>query len=217
MDALAKVIFDSLRQMDREAGIRPDGKRTGIWWYGGHARPELRRPQTEVEWSRRLRVLLASAGYPTDREVSYPSMSRSRRTRCDLVIELETGERLWLEVKGAWKDYWSANGGLGIFRSYLLEPLVADACTGKTHTVPLDLRKLEALHPPDADFVGELLVGFDESGAPIDGDVGDLVRLAGLDRSPWRAWRDRWTDPHHPETGVSAWLWCRPAAPASAS
>src|SRR5262245_15494133 len=102
MHEFAALVLSLLRRMDREAVARADGKATGLWWYGGHARPELKRPQTEVEWSRRLGALPAEAGYPTRREVPYPDKPRDR---CDLVVTLMDGRRMWLEVKGAWKDY----------------------------------------------------------------------------------------------------------------
>jgi len=98
VDRLARDLFASLRRMDAEAVPRPDGTPTGLWWFGGHARPELRRPQTEVEWSRRLATILADAGYDARREVSYPDRPRDR---CDLVVTLPDAGRIWIEVKGA--------------------------------------------------------------------------------------------------------------------
>lgn len=204
MDALASAVLASLRQMDREAVPRPDGQATGLWWYGGHARPGLKKPQTEVEWSRRLGVLLTAAGYPTRREVPYPDKPRDR---CDLVVTLNDGRRLWLEVKGAWKDYWVARGGAGIFRSYLLHPLVPYPSMKKGHTAALDLAKLTRVGPPDADLVALLLVVFDTDDAPAAGDVEELVSLAKLDRAPWSTFADDWKDAKG--RGVHARLWLR--------
>lgn len=207
MKHVARLVLQALRRMDTEAGPRADGQATGLWWYGGHARPELKKPQTEVEWSRRLGVLLTDAGYPTRREVPYPD---KRRDRCDLVVTMKDGRRLWLEVKGAWKDYWVAKGGAGIFRSYLLHPLVPFPSMGKNHTAALDLVKLERLGPADADLVALLLVTFDTSDAPADPDLAELVALAKLDRPPWSAYSDDWTDAKG--RGVHARLWSRSAS-----
>ncbi len=205
MDALAPTILSLLRRMDAEAGLRADGKATGLWWYGGHARPELRKPQTEVEWSRRLGILLTEAGYPARREVPYPDKARDR---CDLVVTMKDGRRLWLEVKGAWKDYWVAKGGAGIFRSYLLHPLVPFPSMGKSHTAALDIVKLERIGAADADLVAFLLVTFDTADAPAADDLAELTGLAKLDRAPWSGFSDDWTDAKG--RGVHARLWTRP-------
>ena len=54
----------------------------------------------------------------------------------------------------------------------------------KSHTVPLDLRKLATLGPPHADRVGLLLVGLERADDPRDADVAELVGLAKLDARP---------------------------------
>ena len=203
VDVLAPTIISIFRRMDAEAGPRPDGKQTGHWWYGGHARPELKRPHTEVEWSRRLGVLLTAAGYPTRREVPYPDKARDR---CDLVVTLNDGRRLWLEVKGAWKDYWVARGRAGIFRSYLLHPLVARPSMKKGHSAALDFAKLTRVGPPDADLVALLLIVFDTDDAPAAVDVEELVSLAKLDRAPWSSYADDWKDAKGRGVHVRLWL-----------
>jgi hypothetical protein len=207
MDALGATILTALRRMDAEAGPRADGKATGLWWYGGHARPELKRPQSEVEWSRRLGVLLADAGYATRREVPYPDKPRDR---CDLVVALRDGRRLWLEVKGAWKDYWLRKGGAGIFRSYLLHPLVPCPSMGKSHTAALDLVKLRRLGPDVADVVAFLLVGFDTADAPLAPEFDELASSAQLGVAPWTGTADSWSDSQG--RGVHVCLWWQPTS-----
>ncbi len=203
-DLLARTIFTALRRMDREAVARADGKATGLWWYGGHARPELRRPSTEVEWSRRLAALLGSSGLAARQEVAYPAQPRER---CDLVVEIPGRGRAWLEVKGAWKDYWSARDRDDVFRAYLLHPLVPFPSVRRTHTAALDIAKLVRLRPDDGALAALLVVGFDTADDPLAGDLAELVDRAELDAAPWTGFVDDWTDAAG--RGVHVRLWTR--------
>ncbi|MCA9632093.1 MAG: hypothetical protein KC766_30775, partial [Myxococcales bacterium] len=178
----AWMILDVLRQMDQEAVPRHDGTPTGLSWYGGWAKPVLKRPQTEPCWSKRIAEMLVERGMDARSEVPYPDPLVGKR--CDVVVDIPGEGRLWLEIKGAWKSWWVRRGSDYIYRSYLLHPLV-EGLDPKTHTVPLDLQKLDHLGRPDANSVGALLVGFDSVEHPMDEDVGSLAHLAGLNRWPW--------------------------------
>lgn len=202
---VAPVLFDCLRRMDEEATTlsKRTGRPLGLSDYGRHARPELRKPQCEVEWSRRLAELLNERGIVAAREVPYPER---KKTRCDLVVRLGESHKLWIEIKGAWRDYWG--GSSLIYRSYLLHPLLS-GLDSKSHTVPLDLAKLAALRPPEADLVGELLVGFETPEEPMDEDVASLVSLAGL--AAWQLQTDTWISPTVDGQRVRCWFWSREA------
>src|SRR5262245_55555802 len=97
--SVADAILRALRQMDDEACTPKGGYPTGLAWYGGHFRPECKRPPTETSWTRRLEQLLPTYGFPTKREVCYPYKGS---LKCDNVITLADGSKLWLENKGAW-------------------------------------------------------------------------------------------------------------------
>lgn len=128
IDEAAAHLFTCLRRMDGEAS-RPAGHKgleypTGLYWYNGHSGER----GTEVAWTRRVPSLLREApGYSCDREVRYRGTSK----KCDLVIGLPDGKRLWVEVKGSWKEWWGRRGSLGMFRSLLLYPHETDV--GRTH------------------------------------------------------------------------------------
>lgn len=210
---LAFALFSALRRMDAEATTICAGKPTGLSSYGYHARPDLKRPQTEPEWSKRLAVLLTAAGFPARAECRYPGLPAGKRNSCDVVVELpDGGGRLWLELKGAWRDYWKARGGLGIYRAYLLHPR-EPGLVEKSHTVPHDLTKLARLAPTDATAVAALVVGFQADDDPMDQDVADLVRLEKLDQAPWATFTDRWPATHQPGHSVRCWLWSRAVPP----
>lgn len=207
LDGLSTTLFGALRQMDAEATTRlPTGAPTGLSDYGRHSRPELRRPQAEVEWSRRLASLLRAAGYSVTTEVRYPEYAlptKRRRQRCDLVVDLGEEGRLWLEIKGAWRDYWG--GKSGIYHCYLLYPLAPEYDLGKDHTVPFDLTKLKALRTPEAQFIAELLIGFERLDDPMDHEIRRLIRLAELDQ--WRTDVDAWESGTTPNQRIRTWLW----------
>jgi hypothetical protein len=207
----AAAAFAALRRMDAEASTICAGKPTGLSSYGYHLQPTAKRTQTEPAWSKRLAVLLTEAGFPAKAECRYPCTPPPghRRQSCDVVVELPGGGRLWLELKGAWRAYWKARGGLLIYRSYLLHPLVPDL-DPKSHTVPLDLEKLGRLPPADAAHVAALLIGFEADDDPMDADVAELVQLAELGQAPWTTHADRWPAHHQPGHSVRCWLWSWP-------
>ena len=206
----ASSLFQCLRLMDAEAGVRPDGKPTGLNWYGGHQKRSQKRPQTEPCWTQRLAELLPGYGFPAKAEVRYPRPPKQQRNRCDLVIDMPQDEKLWLEIKGAWKAYWTRPRGRSIYRSYLLSPLVP-GLGEKTHTVPGDLAKLKAVRWPEGTEVGLLLVGFEAVNDPMDGDIAELVMATRLDRPPWQVRADAWPDRYRAGERVRCWLWRRPA------
>lgn len=211
MTDLTSLIFQILRQMDAEAEPTTEGVPTGLNWYGGHARTELKKPQSEPEWSKAIAERLREQGFNAEAEVRYPASDavETPRTRCDVVVMDENGRRTWIEIKGAWRTYWEQSGSLLLYRSYLLHPLV-DGLDPKTHTVPLDMQKLATLRKPDADEAGILLIGFDSTQSPMDDDVAELTSLAGLDDAPWSLAADEWDDAQRPGERIRCWLWRRP-------
>src|SRR5262249_24912447 len=160
------------------------------------------RPKPEPCWSKRLAELLRQNGYEATAEVPYPGQ---KRKKCDVVAKLADGSVLWMELKGAWKEYWRSRGEW-IYRSYLLHPL-ADGLDAKTHTVPLDIEKLLTLTARDARYLGILLIGFDSIEAPMDDDVEELTRLSRLGRSPWQTQSSgTWDDRGWPTCRVRYWF-----------
>lgn len=212
-ETVASTLFALLRQMDQEAATVRNGHPTGLQDYGRHARPELKRPQNEPEWSKRLARLLTERGLPSAAEVKYPDVPRQK---CDVVVTLGPSERLWIELKGAWRDYWRRKGSLYFYESYLLHPL-KEGLDDKSHTVPRDIEKLARLRPPHAQHQGLLLVGFESPDDTMDADVALLVRLArqrGLTdlESDWQGHTDRWDSAHVANQTVRCWYWTRPTA-----
>jgi hypothetical protein len=206
IEQLAASIFKALRQMDGEADTKRGDAPTGLSWYGGHAKPEQKRPQTEPLWSKRLAQLLQDAGYDAQAEVTYPVPVEQGRTRCDLVIRTDSGQCIWLEIKGAWRSYWAQHGALHRYRTYLLYPLV-ESSLPKGHSLPQDIQKLDRLTREDASDIAILLIGFEQTDEPMDDDIAELRELSGLGSNAWPEWSDQWDDPHRPGERVRCWLW----------
>jgi len=206
MRLLAEQIIQCLREMDYEATAVRDGHATGLYDYGRHARPELKRPQCEPAWTQRLNVLLRSRGFECDAEVRYPAHDGElTRAKCDLVVESTEG-KAWIEIKGAWRSYWN---GKGLYLCYLFHPLMDGVDAGKSHTVPLDLKKLEAIDASHARWVCEVVVGFDTSDDAMDGDIEKLEALARFTPPKWARAHERWDDPYRVGHRVNVWAWWR--------
>jgi len=199
------AVFQALQRMDAEAV--PGGRGpTGLNWYGGYAKPDQKRPQTEPCWSSRLAELLPRLGYPARAEVRYPRSPEGSGGICDVVAVLPDEANLWLEIKGAWPRYWGRTSPT--YRSYLFHPLLP-GLDDKSHTVPLDVEKLKALKPPDAGHCALLLLGFDSDRDSMDADVAKLVQLAGLGQPSWVTYTKSWKAVNRPGENVKCWMWVR--------
>jgi hypothetical protein len=196
--------------MDREATTKGEfGTAVGLADYGRHARSDLlTHTKNELAWVRRLRELLTRDGLVAETEFTYPMTAQiSQRKRRDLHVLLPNNKSMSIEVKGGWSDYWGRQSK--IYRSYLFRPLVPGLDPRKTHTVPFDLERLSTLRPPAADYVGQLLVGFERPDDSMVPDVEVLIELAGLDA--WRCATDSWMSPTIAGQRVRCWFWYRPA------
>lgn len=207
MHDFTQALFTALMLMDGEAVPTLEGRATGLNWYGKHRHPTQVRPQTEPSWTQRLQELLDEE-YETYREIQYPDYpNRSTRRLCDNVVIFGDDTVLWMENKGAWKEYWRQEGKVGKFRSHLLE---------SGNSALHDVDKIAPLCQPHAQWLGLLLLGFDSAAAPMDDDVREFAQLGALDRAPWSSASIHWPDRWRPAENVHAWFWWRPAPEALA-
>jgi hypothetical protein len=195
------ALFRMLMRMDAEAVPTEAGQPTGLNYYGRFRHPAQVKPQTEPSWTQRLEELLREVGYVVEKEWHYPDIAGcSPRNLCDNVITFDDGSSLWLENKGAWKDYWAKQGKVGKFRSHLLE---------SDNSAAHDITKLTPLCAPHARYAGFLLIGFDAPSARISSEVEELRTLAHLLEPVWHEasihWEDRWRVGNR----VHAWFWWR--------
>jgi hypothetical protein len=196
-------LLSSLMLMEQESVPHPSGQTTGLNYYGLYRNPDQVKPQTEPCWTKRLNELFLERGYQSQAEVQYPvAPAAGRRWMCDNVVTLADGTRVWLENKGAWKDYWSELGNVGKFLTYL---------NGDDKSASHDLQKLASLPKADADYVALLLVGFDLASDSME----EQVRAFALDRKLVTEWQEasiHWSDRWRPGHRVHAWVWWKETA-----
>jgi hypothetical protein len=203
MTNLASDLFDSLERMDRECP-------TGLCDYATHLSFNSRRH--EAACCTDLRRHLAQRGYNVDpKEKLYPTAPSARGPKCDLFLTTSANDRVWIEVKVAWRQWFYEvvkRNADGIYRPYFYGPLSGG--WEKTHSVLQDLQKLEAVTKADADFVGELGIGFDSADLEIVADLARLGSEARLEQRGWNLMHQRvWDDARSSECRLTCWFWWR--------
>jgi hypothetical protein len=156
----------------------------------------------EPSWSQRIRTILCNQGMSVRAEVRYPEYSASyqkkKRMWCDLCIDLDSGERLWIEVKGSWPVWFNRSDGQNTaylwktYHPYLFTDTAAD------------FGKLSTLKRPDAHWIGVLLIGFDTPLLRLDSEVEAMVRETAPTWAPLVF--PEWEEPHY-GTRAKVWLW----------
>lgn len=124
-----------------------------------------------------------------------------RKKTCDLVVTLEDGPTVWIELKLAWKAWQNCSGSVGhssAYKPYLL------GSKHKTHSAADDFAKLVDLAPPTA-HIGFLLIGFDSVESPMDTEVAALVRDAHS--KGWTAQHLMWPDRRSSTCRIHCWFW----------
>jgi len=220
---LQVAIFRALREMDEEALPTSEGLRTGLYWYCLHEyaiHPERRKKRHDNEraWCRRLReVLPANHGFAfAETDQRYPGNSRI----CDLVVGTTSGDRIWIEVKGAWKYDWNWPTPTSQAELYPNPAYYKHLISDLRESTVLDFGRLAALRRADATAVAVLLLGFDVENVRAysipNGDIDQVRNQANL-RAGWSeaydSWEDRQQSSQSPQLGarcrVHCWLWQR--------
>ena len=130
-----------------------------------------------------------------------------REKKCDLVVSLDNGERLWLEIKLAWKAWANCKSpptyANPFYPSYLRGSKI------RSHSLRDDFQKLNTLCPA-TDHRAVCLVGFDSLADPMDGEVSDIFQEAQLDDPGWqRAMNTHWPDRRNTTFRINVLVWWR--------
>ena len=204
---LGALLIRLLRQLDAESTTVINGVETGLAAYNWHRGTH----SEELAWAARLRELLDAEGYRTHGECPYPGqeLKKGKKKCCDIVIEMPDDSRVWLEIKAAWKKYFSSRDGLQTNERNYGPYLFGGS---KSHSAAGDLKKLEVVSNRDASHVAFLLIGFDAADSPMDADVGNMIRAEQLDRRGWRSMPSTpWSDRRCASCRIYPWFWWRPA------
>ena len=204
----AAAVFDALARMDTAASTMVRGHRAGLCDFAGHL--GITTKTYEVPIYRALAKNLDGSGFAAVSDQRYPGGTQS----CDVLVTLPDARKLWMEVKQAWKCWFSNRSGQveksGFYTSYLLGPRAGGLA--RTHSAGQDFEKIEQLRPPHADCLAFLLIGFEAAADSMDAEILRLEKLNDLSPRGWR----RFDGPIIPDSNAPAcrirmWLWCRPA------
>jgi hypothetical protein len=207
--AVADIVLRALRAMEDEADTISCGLRSGLRDYATHCGSA----KSERSWSAGLARHLSDFGMSSETECPYPKS----RKKCDVVATTPKGERVWLEVKAAWKAYFVDSPVItrnqrAFYQGYLFGPLRPGLA--RSHSAAQDIDKLEKLSIHHASFVALVLIGFDETNGTIECDLSEFAKLAGLRRRGWRiAGPAIWSDRNGDACRTCCWvLWRRPVS-----
>jgi hypothetical protein len=145
---------------------------------------------------------LVSFGRQVHWELPYPA---SPRRKCDLVIHVGAASRLWLELKVAWKAWFSCERGPTYSNSSYLPYL-----QGKHHSHSFrgNFEKLGSAGIPGDGYRAVLLIGFDCARAPMNGEVAAVVQAACQEIGPWEPAAERhWLDRRCHDFRINVWSW----------
>jgi len=204
---LGSFLTDAIAQIDMQCSTLHNGVEYGLCnvklQFKDQALAETGKKLTEellIAWL--LAKRLKEHGCGVSSEHPYPGT----REKCDLVINLPSGDRVWVEVKHAWKHWYNCDGTAGTsinYRGYLF----GDAShPGTAH----DFDKLERVSAAETEWVGVLLIGFKSKVRPMNTDVQELMTRMQLNNRVWNlSVSKNWFDRRNPEFGIGVWFWIR--------
>lgn len=162
----------------------------------------------ELLIARLLRQKLTVAGKRVEPgEVLYPRAASTKR--CDLVLHLDEGRRMWLEIKLAWKAWFNCEGPPKYenpaYATYL-------SGLGRSHSLRHDFEKMLDANLEAGDHRAVCLIGFDFADNPMDEEVAKVVRQA-RESAPWEIAAERhWPDRRDDRFRINVWIWLLPGA-----
>jgi len=148
-----------------------------------------------------VRQKLASADRKICFEMKYPGSGEE----CDLVFDVGARGQLWLELKLAWKAWFTCRSG----------PIYSNKSYGnylrsarRSHSFRRDFGKHKNAGIPAGDHLAVCLIGFDWVQKPMDTDVAAVVETARHEDGPWMPATERhWPDRRCLDFRINVWSW----------
>jgi len=226
MKEFAVDAFESLRAIDLEANTLVGHAEAGLCGAVTHWRKQIkagvcdgptnwRTMKEEATWTWRLRTHLEERGYQYVKKDKEEEARKYGTKRIDAIIAIQPDEKLWLEIKIAWKHYRRSSGTFhdnsSTYSSYLM-----GKSKSRSHSLARDFDKLEKLRGEEGDQLGVLLIGFDSNQLTM---LDDIDRLSNSERLSQRGWLQvgpsQWNDRRCVKTEITGritcWFWWRSA------
>lgn len=207
-ERLLNFVADSITDIDRSCSTLLNEIEHGLvnvkLEFREQAQQQLSKKLTEeqlIAWLIFNRA--TSAGATVAWEQRYP---HSTRQKCDLVFALSDTEKLWLELKIAWKAWFNCVGGPvnynGVYLSYLQG-------ANRSHSFQQDFGKMNAGSWGPHDYRAICLVGFDKANNPMDSEVAAVAHPFEGAAEPWVPVAKRhWLDRRCLDFRMNVWTWC---------
>lgn len=196
IEAVAAAAFQALREMDAECP-------TGLCNYvsvSPHA-GKKRKDEPATTWG--VTRALAKRWRIEQCEHDYPHGGG----KCDRIVELPDGSRVWLEIKLAWRSWFYEVVKWNDMRAY--NGYLGGA--HHSHSVAGDFTKLERIGRDHARYASLLIVGFDGSDAKMSEDVVALAEREKFEDRGWHLLSDPWVTPQSDECWNRCWFGWREA------
>jgi hypothetical protein len=196
VEAIAHAVFRALREMDAECP-------TGLCNYVSCSPYAGQKRKDEPAMTWRVTEALRKRWHVEQCEHDYPQGGG----RCDRVVELPDGSRLWLEIKLAWRTWFYEvveHNDPRAYSGYL-------GGEHHSHSVAGDFTKLERIDRDHARFVALLVVGFDGRDGQMVEDMAALAEREKLAHRGWHLLLDAWATTQSAECWNRCWFGWRKA------
>jgi hypothetical protein len=196
IEAVAAAAFRVLRQMDAQCA-------TGLCNYVSVSPYVGKKFKDEraITWG--VTNALAEEWDIEQCEHNYPQ----HNGKCDRVLELSDGSRVWLEIKLAWRVWFHEAVKWNDARAY------NGYLTGAhhSHSVAGDFKKLERIGRDYGRYVALLVIGFDAADGKMTADMAGLANSENLEHRGWHFLSDSWETPQSAECWNRCWFAWREA------
>jgi hypothetical protein len=191
VELIAHVAFRALRDMDAQC---PTGLSNFVSCspFAG----KNRKDEAAITWA--LTNALGKRWHVEQCEGRYPEGGG----RCDRVVELSDGFRLWLEVKLAWRTWFCKvvkHNDPRAYNGYLNGDYHA-------HSVAGDFAKLERIGRTHGRYLALLVVGFDGQDGVMVKDMAALAERERLEQRGWSLLSDAWATRQSVECWNRCWF-----------